>query len=227
MGEDVGRYGGAYAVSKGLLEEFGPERIRDTPLSESTLRGRGDRRCARRHAAHRRGHDGELQPARARSDREQRCHAAPHVGRSAERPARACAWPPAADASSPRSTRTAWRVGTPMFPGIKVAGAGYASGRPRHAAGGPRRSGSSLRVRASAPVRAAKARSTERRARRKLAVPSCGARAADVSLITYGGSVPKALAAAEELARERASAPRSSTCGALRPARRRSAGLRA
>ena len=33
MGEDVGRYGGTYAVSKGLLDEFGPERIRDTPLS--------------------------------------------------------------------------------------------------------------------------------------------------------------------------------------------------
>lgn len=37
MGEDVGPYGGAYAVSKGLLEEFGPERICDTPLSESTF----------------------------------------------------------------------------------------------------------------------------------------------------------------------------------------------
>ncbi|MCC6534677.1 MAG: alpha-ketoacid dehydrogenase subunit beta [Burkholderiales bacterium] len=34
MGEDVGRYGGSYAVSKGLLAEFGPERVRDTPLSE-------------------------------------------------------------------------------------------------------------------------------------------------------------------------------------------------
>jgi len=41
MGEDVGRYGGAYACSKGLLEEFGPERIRDTPLSESTFVGAG------------------------------------------------------------------------------------------------------------------------------------------------------------------------------------------
>jgi pyruvate/2-oxoglutarate/acetoin dehydrogenase E1 component len=41
MGEDVGRYGGAYAVSKGLLEEFGPERIRDTPLSESGFVGAG------------------------------------------------------------------------------------------------------------------------------------------------------------------------------------------
>jgi pyruvate dehydrogenase E1 component subunit beta len=41
MGEDVGRYGGSYAVSLGLLEEFGPERIRDTPLCESAFVGAG------------------------------------------------------------------------------------------------------------------------------------------------------------------------------------------
>ena len=41
MGEDVGKYGGTYACSKGLLDEFGPERIRDTPLSESTFVGAG------------------------------------------------------------------------------------------------------------------------------------------------------------------------------------------
>ena len=41
MGEDVGHYGGCYAVTKGLLEEFGPERIRDTPLSESAFTGAG------------------------------------------------------------------------------------------------------------------------------------------------------------------------------------------
>jgi pyruvate dehydrogenase E1 component beta subunit len=41
MGEDVGRYGGSYAVSKGLLDEFGPERIRDTPLSELGFTGAG------------------------------------------------------------------------------------------------------------------------------------------------------------------------------------------
>ncbi len=41
MGEDVGRYGGSFAVSLGLLEEFGPERIRDTPLSESGFVGAG------------------------------------------------------------------------------------------------------------------------------------------------------------------------------------------
>jgi pyruvate dehydrogenase E1 component beta subunit len=41
MGEDVGKYGGTYAVSKGFLEEFGPERIRDTPLSELAFVGAG------------------------------------------------------------------------------------------------------------------------------------------------------------------------------------------
>ena len=41
MGEDVGCYGGTYACSHGLLEEFGPERVRDTPLSESTFVGAG------------------------------------------------------------------------------------------------------------------------------------------------------------------------------------------
>ncbi|MCX7053999.1 MAG: alpha-ketoacid dehydrogenase subunit beta [Proteobacteria bacterium] len=41
MGEDVGRYGGCFAVSKGLLDEFGEERVRDTPLSESAFVGAG------------------------------------------------------------------------------------------------------------------------------------------------------------------------------------------
>ena len=41
MGEDVAHYGGCYAVSKGLLDQFGPDRIRDTPLSESGFTGAG------------------------------------------------------------------------------------------------------------------------------------------------------------------------------------------
>ena len=41
MGEDVGTYGGCYAVSKGLLDELGPERVIDTPLSESAYVGAG------------------------------------------------------------------------------------------------------------------------------------------------------------------------------------------
>ncbi|WP_280371841.1 alpha-ketoacid dehydrogenase subunit beta [Nocardia wallacei] len=41
MGEDVGAYGGCFGVSRGLLDEFGPQRIRDTPLSESAFVGAG------------------------------------------------------------------------------------------------------------------------------------------------------------------------------------------
>lgn len=41
LGEDVGKYGGAFAVSMGLREEFGPERIMDAPLSEAGFTGAG------------------------------------------------------------------------------------------------------------------------------------------------------------------------------------------
>ena len=41
MGEDIGAYGGSYAVTKGLLEEFGEERVRDTPIAESGIVGAG------------------------------------------------------------------------------------------------------------------------------------------------------------------------------------------
>jgi pyruvate dehydrogenase E1 component beta subunit len=41
MGEDVGKYGGTYAVSKGMLEKYGPERVRDAPLSELAFVGTG------------------------------------------------------------------------------------------------------------------------------------------------------------------------------------------
>jgi len=39
MGEDIGLYGGAYGATRGLFEEFGPERVRDTPISEATIGG--------------------------------------------------------------------------------------------------------------------------------------------------------------------------------------------
>ncbi len=39
MGEDIARYGGAFGVTKGLLDEFGPERIRNTPISEQAIVG--------------------------------------------------------------------------------------------------------------------------------------------------------------------------------------------
>ncbi len=39
MGEDIGVYGGSFGVTRGLIEEFGPERVRDTPISEQALTG--------------------------------------------------------------------------------------------------------------------------------------------------------------------------------------------
>ncbi|NLF64475.1 MAG: alpha-ketoacid dehydrogenase subunit beta [Chloroflexi bacterium] len=39
IGEDVGVYGGAFGVSHGLIERFGPERVRDTPISEAAIAG--------------------------------------------------------------------------------------------------------------------------------------------------------------------------------------------
>ncbi|MSQ09129.1 MAG: alpha-ketoacid dehydrogenase subunit beta [Dehalococcoidia bacterium] len=41
MGEDIGKYGGAYAVTSGFLEKYGPKRIKDTPISEATFIGAG------------------------------------------------------------------------------------------------------------------------------------------------------------------------------------------
>ena len=39
MGEDIGLYGGAYGATRGLFDEFGPDRVRDTPISEATIGG--------------------------------------------------------------------------------------------------------------------------------------------------------------------------------------------
>ena len=41
MGEDIGVYDGAFGVSKGMIEEFGPERVRETPISEQAFVGAG------------------------------------------------------------------------------------------------------------------------------------------------------------------------------------------
>src|SRR5690625_5890963 len=39
LGEDIGIYGGAFGVTKGMVEEFGPKRVRDTPISELGMAG--------------------------------------------------------------------------------------------------------------------------------------------------------------------------------------------
>jgi len=39
MGEDVALFGGAYGVTRGLLQDFGEDRVRDTPISEAAMVG--------------------------------------------------------------------------------------------------------------------------------------------------------------------------------------------
>ncbi len=72
MGEDVGRYGGCYAVSKGLLDELRAGADPRHAALRIDLRGGRHRGGDGWHAAHRRDHDGQLQPAGPRPDREHR-----------------------------------------------------------------------------------------------------------------------------------------------------------
>ena len=46
MGEDIGKYGGVYRVTKDLLDEFGAARVLDTPISESAIAGALDNKIA-------------------------------------------------------------------------------------------------------------------------------------------------------------------------------------
>ena len=115
MGEDVGRYGGSYAVSKGLLEEFGPERIRDTPLSELGFVGAGVGAAL-----------GGMRPIVEVMTVNFSLLALDQIVNSAallrHMSGGQCSVPlvlrilPAPGGNSPRSIRTAWRTGMPTSP---------------------------------------------------------------------------------------------------------------
>jgi pyruvate dehydrogenase E1 component beta subunit len=51
MGEEVAEYNGAYKASKGMLDEFGPERVIDTPISELGFSGIASGKCNERQQA--------------------------------------------------------------------------------------------------------------------------------------------------------------------------------
>ena len=85
LGEDIGEYDGAYAVTRGFLTDFGPERIRDTPISESGFVGGRHWRCACRNEADRRDNDDQLLAARNGSDSQPCRQAQVHVGRGSLR----------------------------------------------------------------------------------------------------------------------------------------------
>ena len=119
MGEDVGRYGGSFAVSKGLLDEFGPERIRDTPLSELAFVGAGIGAAL-----------GGMRPiveimtvnfSLLALDQILN-NAATYLHMSGGQfnvPARDSHGDRRRAVSSPRSTPTAWKAGTRIFPGSR------------------------------------------------------------------------------------------------------------
>ena len=110
-----------------------------------------------------------------------------------------CAWRRGVAGSSPRSTRIAWRCGTPTSPASRCsrrAPSGCARATPWRRCASPTPSSSS-NTRCSIPWRV---RSTRRRARARSGAPWCAAPVDDLTLVTYGGSLPKTLEAADELA---------------------------
>jgi pyruvate dehydrogenase E1 component beta subunit len=86
IGEEVGQYQGAYKISQGLLDEFGPKRVIDTPITEHGFTGMAGRRRLHRPEAHRRVHDLQLRHAGDRPDHQLRRQDALHVRRPARLP---------------------------------------------------------------------------------------------------------------------------------------------
>ena len=84
MGEDIAEMGGSMGVTQGLLDEFGPERVRNTPISEMAIVGAGIGAAMAGHAPGRRDHVRGLPDALARADRQPGGEAPLHVGRPAE-----------------------------------------------------------------------------------------------------------------------------------------------
>ena len=120
MGEDVGRYGGCFAVSKGLLAEFGPERIRDTSLSESAFVGAGIGAAL-----------GGMRPIveimtsnfslLALDQIMNNAATLLHMSGGQFNVPVVSAWRPEGAASSRHNTRTAWKAGTPTSPALKYS----------------------------------------------------------------------------------------------------------
>ncbi len=120
MGEEVGHYQGAYKVSEGMLDKFGPKRVIDTPIAEARLRRGRHRRGDGRPAADHRVHDVELQRGRVRPDPQQRREAPADVGRAVRLSHRVPRARTRAPGRSAASTATRWSTSTRTIPGLKV-----------------------------------------------------------------------------------------------------------
>ncbi len=87
MGEEVAEYNGAYKISQGLLERFGPKRVIDTPIAEAGFAGLGVGAAMVGTAADHRVHDVLVLAGGVRSDRQQRAEHAHDVRRAVQRAA--------------------------------------------------------------------------------------------------------------------------------------------
>ena len=110
LGEDIGAFGGAFKVTDGFIEEFGADRVLDTPLAENAIIGAADRRRDRGHEAGLRDAVRRLHLLRLRPARQRRRQAALPPG------GRRCRWwsgcRPAAASRAGRSTRRTPRPGS-------------------------------------------------------------------------------------------------------------------
>ena len=216
MGEDVGRYGGCFAVSKGLLEEFGPERIRDTPLSESAFVGAGIGAAL-----------GGMRPIveimtvnfslLALDQIVNNAATLPHMSGgqfSVPLVIRMATGAGRQLAAQHSHSLEGWYAHVPGIRVLRPATLEDARGMLAPALADPE-PGAHLRARRRSTTSRASCPTTRRRGRHRERARSAG-RATDVTLIAYGGTLAKALDAAER-SRTRASTPRCSTCASLRP----------
>ena len=117
IGEDVAEAGTPFKVLSGLVEEFGPERILDSPISEAGITGLGVGAAMTGHAPGRRHHVRRLPDARHGPAREPGGEGALHVGRQADACRSFCGRRSARRAARPRSTARACRRGSRTCPG--------------------------------------------------------------------------------------------------------------
>ena len=116
IGEDIAEAGTPFKVLSGLVEEFGPDRILDSPISEAGITGLAVGAAMTGHAAGRRHHVRRLPDARHGPAREPGGEGPLHVGRQADGAARAAHDARRHAARRPRSTARACRPGSPTSP---------------------------------------------------------------------------------------------------------------
>ncbi len=197
MGEDIGVFGGAFKVTDGFIEEFGADRVMDTPLAESGDRRHRGRRGGRRHAAGVRDAVLRLHLLRLRPARQRRRQDALPPG-AAPCPSR-CGCRPAAASPAGRSTRRTPRRGSCTRPGIKVVAPSTAEDAKGLLISAIRDPNPVVFMEHKHLYRRVKGEVPDGRVRDAADARASRARATTSSVIAYGAMVHTALEATEDL----------------------------